>query len=212
MTHFDTLYSIIKKPAVVMAYILILVLVFNFADRPIAHYFHHFALRSNAPILVYITFLGKSSLYAFIFILLGLSARYLIKHKIWEERACFLLACVVLCNAVASVFKLVLGRARPELLFNEQLFGFYWFKLNDMFFSFPSGHTVTVGALAAGLSILFPRYCYLFLTGALLVITTRVVLYYHYLSDVMAGLYLSLFLVGWFYNYLKKHSFFRRIL
>ena len=106
-------------------------------------------------------------------------------------------------NLFGFVVKIVLGRARPDLLFSIDYFGFYGFKLNNLYWSFPSGHTLTSTALASGLGVIFPRYFYAFLGGALLVASSRILLYHHYLSDVMTGLYMSLLLVGIFTHYFK---------
>ena len=132
-------------------------------------------------------------------------ATFVKKNVVYEQRAWFLLACVVLPNLVGLVLKITVSRSRPDLLFDGDFFGFYWFKFNDLFWSFPSGHSITVAGLAAGLGALFPRYFYVFLGLALLVTSTRVFLYFHYLSDVMIGFYISMLVVGFFTESLKKN-------
>lgn len=204
MTQFERLFFLMKKPWFIVFYIMLIILTYQFADKAIAEYFHQFDLRTYGKPLLLITTLGKWILYAPLFILAGLFFRYVRKNPINEHRAWFLLACLLLTNIFSFVLKISLSRSRPDLLFNENLFGFYWFKLNNLYWSFPSGHSITMGSLAAGLSILFPKYFYAFLGLALLVIMTRVFLYFHYLSDVMAGFYLSMLIVGFFAESLKK--------
>ena len=124
-------------------------------------------------------------------------------NPVYESRSWYLLGCVFVANLVCFVCKVTLGRARPDLLFASNEFGFYWFKLSKFYWSFPSGHTTTVVSLAVGLGVLFPRYFYIALTVALLVAASRVLLYYHYLSDVLSAFYISLLVVGFFTGYLK---------
>lgn len=205
MNQFEQLYTMMKKPWVIILYVLLVVLVYNFADKPTAAYFYHLDLRTNAPILRLFTALGKWVIYVAAFLCLGLFFRYGKKNPLAEKKIWFLLACVVLVNLVGLVLKIVFSRARPELLFTGDLFGFYWFQFNDLYWSFPSGHSLTIAGVAAGLGVLFPRYLYVFLVIALLVISTRVVLYFHYLSDVMTGFYLGFLLVGAFNSSIKKH-------
>ncbi len=212
MTSFEYFFGIIKKPWMITTYIILVILTYHFLDKPIAIYFHQLGYRNYASILHILTTLGKSKIYFILFAILGLFFHFVKKNKLYEQRAWFLLACVVLTNLVGLVIKVTLGRARPDLFFDGNYFGFYWFKFNDLFWSFPSGHSITITALAAGLGVLFPRYFYAFLGLALLVIATRVFLYFHYLSDVMSGFYISMLVVGVFSERLKKHHYFTKVI
>lgn len=206
MNQFERFFEVMKKPWVILAYVLIIALVYNFVDKPIAIYFHQLDLRSYGHILHVVSALGKWVVYVIPLTLLGLFFRYFKKNVLWEQRAWFLLACVILTNLVGAVLKVTFSRSRPDLLFDGDFFGFYWFRLNDLFWSFPSGHSITIASIAAGLGVLFPRYFYAFLGLALLVISTRVFLYFHYLSDVMTGSYLSILVVGFFAESLKRKN------
>jgi membrane-associated phospholipid phosphatase len=211
MTPFERLFSVLNKPWMIASYVVLALLMYRFADKPIAIYFYQLDLRHHDHILHAITLLGKSSIYILLFALSGLFFRYVKKNELIEQRSWFLLACVVLMYMVGFVLKITFSRARPELFFMEHYFGFYWFKLNDLFWSFPSGHSMTIGSVAAGLGVLFPRYFYAFFVVALMVLYTRVGLYYHYLSDVITGLYLSVLVVGFFSEYLKKKQYLAKI-
>lgn len=204
MTSYEKTFHFMKKPWVIALYVVLVVLVYLFVDRPIAIYFHQLDLRAHAPILNLLTALGKWTAYVVIFVFAGLYFRYIRKNSSNEVKAWYLLACILIPNLVALIVKIALSRARPELLFSSHYYGFYWFKLHDLYWSFPSAHAVTITALASGLGVLIPRYFYLFLVVALLVACSRVLLYYHYLSDVMTGFYLSLLVVGIFTSYFKK--------
>lgn len=211
MTQFECFFSVMKKPWMIMTYTLFVIFSYNFLDKPIAVYFHNLDFRNYAHIIHIITTLGKWKIYLILFALLGLFFRFVRKNEVYAQRAWFLLACLLLANIAGFVIKVAVSRARPDMLFDGNYFGFYWFKFNDLFWSFPSGHSITVGALAAGLGCLFPRYFYAFLGLALLVTSTRVFLYYHYLSDVMIGFYISILVVGFFAESLRRHCYLAEI-
>ncbi|TAL65182.1 MAG: phosphatase PAP2 family protein, partial [Legionella sp.] len=81
-----------------------------------------------------------------------------------------------------------------------------WFQFKDSFWSFPSGHAVTIAAVVSGLGVLIPKYFYYLLAIALLVAASRVMLCRHYLSDVMIGFYYSMLVVSVFAQYFRKNK------
>lgn len=101
----------------------------------------------------------------------------------------FLFSSVALSGLAVNALKVILGRARPKLFLQQGIYGFDLFHLHfeHPWTSFPSGHSATALSAAMTLSLLFPRYRLLFLTGALLIAASRIVLCQHFLSDVVAG-------------------------
>lgn len=91
------------------------------------------------------------------------------------------------CASVAFVriFKLIFGRARPDIFLKKGIFGFYGWSENSHFHSFPSGHTIAAFTLATSLALLFPRYRWAFIGGALFLSMSRPLLSDHFLSDVL---------------------------
>ncbi|HAT6821338.1 TPA: phosphatase PAP2 family protein [Legionella pneumophila subsp. pneumophila] len=211
MTQFEKTFNFMKKIWVIITYIILVVLSYYFLDRTLATYFHSLDLRVNAHALTYLTALGKWKIYVALFLITALYFRYIQQNKQYEIRSWYLLGCVLLPNLLTFVLKISFSRARPDLLFDNNLYGFYWFQHNDNYWSFPSGHSITITALAAGLGFLFPRYFFLFIGAALLVAATRVILYHHYLSDVMTGFYISMLLVGLFTQYLQRNHYLNKI-
>lgn len=87
-----------------------------------------------------------------------------------------------------QVVKNVACRARPNAPHAGDFFSnFPCFPASYSYASFPSGHATTAFATALILSFWCPRYTSLFLTLAVLVGLSRVVLGAHFPSDVMAG-------------------------
>lgn len=211
MSQFERLFFLMKKPWFAVVYVLLLIVSYYFVDKSLALYFHGLDSRKIWYVLNWITMLGKSTLSLVIFLFLACFARWVLKNPVLETRAWFVWACILIPNLLGKVLKITLGRARPDLLFSQDLYGFYWFKFTDAYWSCPSGHALTATGLAFGLSIIYPRLFYLFFLFALSIVATRVILYHHYLSDVMIGFYLATILAGLFMQWTKRSLFFNKV-
>jgi len=95
-------------------------------------------------------------------------------------------------SALVHLVKLIVGRARPELFSELGAYSLTPFAYNDLYSSFPSGHSAAVGSFFGAFSMLAPRLRPLFLLGALTIGVSRVIVGAHYPSDVAAGLLLGL--------------------
>jgi membrane-associated phospholipid phosphatase len=210
MTQFEKTFHFMKKPGVIVFYAILVLLSYIFVDRALATYFHGLDLRTSIHFLRYLTALGQWMGYIVLFFIAAVYFRFIQANPVYAARSLYLLSCVFIANLVCLVVKVTLSRARPDLLFASGQFGFYWFKSTSNYWSFPSGHTSTIISVASGLGIVFPRYFYVLLSLALLVAASRVLLYHHYLSDVMTGFYLSLMVVGLFTQYLKGKKWFTK--
>lgn len=206
MTRFDRLFAIMTKPSVVVLYIAFIIFSFLYLDQPIAYYFHQVDVRANFPLINWLTKLGLGGLYLIALLLFVLFFRYIRPNKQAEVQAWFVWLCVLLPSLICLVLKILLGRARPDLLFSEQLYGFYGLQKHAPFWSFPSGHTTNIMGLIFGLCVLFPRYCYALLAVGLLIASTRIFLTHHYLSDVLAASYLALIEVGLLRWWLERQN------
>lgn len=175
-------------------------------DKPIAYYFHALDLRHHLPLLSVLTRFGLGAVYVPTFLALALCFRYLVKNPRLEAKAWFLLMCVIVPGLICLLLKMALGRARPRLLLDGQMYGFYGLKWNPNFWSLPSGHTTTIMSVIFGLCILFPRYFYWFILLGIAVALSRVFLSHHYLSDVLFAAYLALIEVGLLRNILRRKS------
>jgi undecaprenyl-diphosphatase len=88
---------------------------------------------------------------------------------------------------VAEIIKLIVGRGRPFVGGKANAFNFVPFTGTEAYFSFPSGHSVTVFALAFGIAAIWPRLWIVASVYALLIATSRLVLLAHHPSDVVGG-------------------------
>lgn len=99
----------------------------------------------------------------------------------------YLFTAVAFSGIVTNLFKMLFGRARPKLLYRDDLYGFFPPGLEGSLQSFPSGHANTAFALAVAVALLWPRARVWLLALAVLMASARVGVNKHYLSDILAG-------------------------
>ena len=157
------------------------------------------------PVSAFITDFGVATGWLVGSLGLWLYWRYKAKKEVWADRARFFFISVAATGLAVLPLKLLFGKARPKLLFREELYGFQWFSTPNAYTlqSFPSGHTTTAFAVATALALLFPRFALLFYAGALLVGLSRIGVLAHYPSDVAAGAVLGTVLTLLLYNFDK---------
>lgn len=103
------------------------------------------------------------------------------------SQSVFAFGAIALSGVMANILKLLVGRARPKLLavygpdYREALHAGYDFA------SFPSGHSTTLGAIAAVLTLWFPRWRLPIWAVALVLAFSRCAADAHYPSDVWGG-------------------------
>ena len=163
---------------------------YEFFDQPAARFCstirrqNHVHLRAdNAAGIIYA--LPVAALAGFIYF------KFIKKNEITANAAAFLFAAVALSGLANDLIKVLVGRSRPGLLLSQ---GIYWFKpfTHQYYYaSFPSGHANTIGALCYGLYRVSGRFKWAWLTIALAVMASRVILGAHFPSDVLFGAYLG---------------------
>ncbi len=139
-------------------------------------------------------YLWPSALLAAAFFLAARRALSPGERALWRARAWapgFVFLAVAGSGLTGDLIKVVAGRLRPRLLFENGLYGFSPFSHDWAMNSFPSGHSQAVWAAMTALTILYPRHRSLALTIAVLVSLSRVATTVHYLSDVVAGAWLG---------------------
>jgi lipid A 4'-phosphatase len=167
-----------------------------FIDRPVARFFHASDPQLRA-VFKFITQFGLGKGYiivtALLFVAFRLGAAAARDARLaailmrQAHRALYLFVAVAGSGIVADIAKTIFGRARPKLLFADGVYGFFWGAAHADYWSFPSGHATTMGALMVGLSLLWPRGWPVYLVIALLVMASRIVITAHFPSDVLVG-------------------------
>ena len=101
---------------------------------------------------------------------------------------------------VAYFLKEVIGRSRPYVIGDGSWAwggGVMAIGHGSSWQSFPSSHTTGAFALAAGLAWFYPRGRALFMTLATITAIQRVLHGAHFLSDVIAGMGIAVFITRW---------------
>jgi lipid A 4'-phosphatase len=172
-----------------LACIIAFVIAYEWLDIPLAR-----ALQpidpSTRAIFGFITKLGEGGIYLVPLGLFFLWA-WLKREELWATRAGFVFLTIAVPGILADIAKPVFARARPVLLFRDNLYGFIWGSPHANAWSFPSGHSITVTALAIALYAIYPAAWSAYALLALGVMASRVILDAHYLSDVIAGFYIG---------------------
>lgn len=121
--------------------------------------------------------------------------------------------CVAVCltGLAASLIKNSIGRARPKFLDSLGAIDFTPFAFRPDFASFPSGHSTTIFAFAMAVALLWSRASVSVFVLAAWVAATRVFIGAHYLSDIIAGMFLGVIGGLFFAHYFaQKNIVFRK--
>lgn len=87
-----------------------------------------------------------------------------------------------------GIIKNIVRRIRPCNKHNN----FSLLISRPLSYSFPSGHTLSSFAASEMLSINYPKYRFIFMAIAFLIALSRIYLYVHYPTDIMAGIILGI--------------------
>lgn len=200
---------ILLNPLFLIGYFGLILLCYFFPDRPVASFFHTVSL----PHYVYETVRFLSALALSWYYLIGLPIAAFISLEVFKNvriaRACvFIWLAVIFSSVCCGVLKMILTRARPDMMFDVQDYGFfYWHMLRSSYWSFPSGHATTIISLMTALSYLKPRLTWLFMVIALVISAMRIILFQHYISDILAAFYLSFLCVNFLYTFYQKKGY-----
>lgn len=105
----------------------------------------------------------------------------------------------VICYFFSTMFKIIFARTWPATWVDHNpswltdgVYGFFWFRDDAAYQSFPSGHTAAVFVVSLMLIYFYPRVRWLCAIACVLVMAGLICNYHHFLSDIIAGAYLGL--------------------
>lgn len=164
---------------------------YYYIDIPVANY-----CRSIGPlsrmIFAYMTDLGKSTWYLIVCAGMFLVFRYISTNIELSNKFLFIFVSISVSGILTNIIKFIFGRYRPDALIESNLYGITFFSHSFIKTSFPSGHSNTITALMLALYFLYPRYWILYIVLAITVVSSRVILLDHFVSDVVFGSFLAI--------------------
>lgn len=175
-------------------------------DKPVALALHQISHSLIVQIAQVVTRLGLGTYYLLVSGIIFLLARYFLKCSRLAGEALFVFLSVAVSGIICDLIKITLGRTRPTELFHHQLYGFYFFQHKAAMLSFPSGHATTAASVMMALSLLWPKFWPGFISIAILVTASRVLITAHFISDVMVGFYLGSLTAIFFQRFLIAHQ------
>ena len=132
----------------------------------------------------------------FVFLFYGYFAMQFSRQRLcWmDEKIMVMCNAMVIASFLKEVIKFISGRHWPSTFIGNNLsllehhaYGFQWFNGSPLSLSFPSGHVAVIVAFSTSGWFLFPKLRPLWILIALCVMIGQVGMYYHFLSDVVAG-------------------------
>ena len=187
-------------------------------------YYHVYPNEYLKKFFVKITSLGNSAWYFSISIFLVIASLTLKKItnnkiKFYIDKIIsinvFLFISVLLTGLITQVLKHIIGRPRPKNFFLDLPVDmpigktyFDFFTRNVDFHSFPSGHAATIFVVGFVFAFFFPKIKYYIFLLFSTVAFSRVFIGVHFLSDIIAGLFVAY--LGYFFTklILKKFNYF----
>lgn len=195
--------NLLRKTAIfaIITAVIYLVLYFFF-DRAIVLWIHHSCSETWLPRLSkYTSYLAEGS-----FVTLGIALCFiliLVCDSGIKRRETRLLLYICICGAIAITIgdglKYLLGRYRPIMLFDHNLYGLHFFSSKWVLNSTPSDHTIRAFSLLTALSMLCRRFTVLFISLAGVIGLSRVGMTDHYPSDVVFGAFIGTCTALWVY-------------
>ncbi len=194
-----------KKTAVAAGITFVIYLIlFLFVDRAVDLWVHtNWAHTRVFQAGTYISYLAQGS-----YVKLGLALGFILiiavdpgLQKKWARNLLYICTAGACAIIIGDGLKYLLGRYRPLMLFDHNLYGLHFFSSKWALNSTPSGHTVRAFSLLTALSLVQRRGTVLFLSLAALIGVSRVLVTDHYPSDVLFGAFIGIFTALWTYKY-----------
>lgn len=197
--------NLFKKTAITAGITLIIYLIlFFFFDRTVDLWvYNNWANTWVFQAASYVSYLARGT-----FINLGIALGFILilivdpgLNKQWTRHLLYICTTGAIAIVIGEGWKYLLGRYRPIMLFEHNLYGLHFFSSKWELNSTPSGHTIRAFSLLTALSLLYRRFTIVFLNVALLIGVSRVVTTAHYPSDVLFSAFIGIFTALWTYKY-----------
>ncbi|MFW6347266.1 MAG: phosphatase PAP2 family protein [Cyclonatronaceae bacterium] len=124
---------------------------------------------------------------------------YLYKERLLRDTSVIYLLGLFASLIFTLLLKYSLGRARPAMMLDEDIYGFFGFQMERLFHAMPSAHTSVATAAFCVLWMLFPQTWLrgFALTGLIIILLSRLFLGEHFPADIIAGVWLGFTCIYW---------------
>lgn len=194
--------KVLPRSIIMIAVMIIIAgILYNWFDIPIMQWFHQQSQGAIYKISLVIAAVFATShwlLLAVLSLAFGLFLQF--TKKIKQARAWLFFAYAYISTFfLCSAFKFILARYRPEMFLSQNLYGFHFFSFKHAWNSMPSGHAASAFAGFLALAIIFNKkwLTWLFISLAILIALSRLVVIAHYPSDIILGATLGVLVVCW---------------
>jgi len=207
----------------ILSLLSLIIFSYLFLDKAIAKYFLTNA-NTYESLGDFISIFGESHWYIGVAVVGFIIFRFFKDNELLKQKFLFLFYVNIFSGVISLLSKFIFGRIRPwGLRDGGNEFGFLLFQNLNMglieklkyhaktisdapttYTSFPSGHATTIFAVFVYLSILFPRYIYLWLATAIVFASARLLDSDHFLSDILAGVLVGTLSTMFIYFQMRK--------
>jgi len=163
---------------------------FFFLDLVLANQLFFFP-KSFHPFLEWLSFCIAPILHFIVWPTLYCLSYFFFSHKKVLLFIKHLVLSLFVTTVIVHCSKWLLGRARPEFL-PYKIYGWYFFSSNYGFDSFPSGHATVAFCLFSSFSHYFSKYWIYFFLGCFVCSSSRIMLNYHFVSDIAGGVFIGI--------------------
>lgn len=124
---------------------------------------------------------------------------YLFQQRLFQNTSVIYMLGILASLLFSSLLKFSLGRARPVMMHEEDLYGFFGFQTEQLFHAMPSAHTAVAMAAFWCIWFLIPKAGLraFALLVFIIIIAGRLFLGEHYPGDLIAGAWLGFTCVYW---------------
>jgi len=136
---------------------------------------------------------------------------FILEKSTFRNELLFIVIAVPAAVLAGDIIKDLVGRSRPELLFQEGIYGFLPLSRAETYRSFPSGHSCAICSVMAALSCFRPKWSWLFFLIALALSFFRVLGLAHYFSDIWGAIIITFCLVYSLYLPYQRKSIWKNI-
>lgn len=125
--------------------------------------------------------------------LIFIAKNYFTGSNFLESKPAYFCASIILSFIITGSIKVIIGRYRPELLFEHNMYGFDIFSFDQAHHSFPSGHAAITGTLWFSWHYFYQNRIVLAAITVVLIaiVPGRIVLGDHFPSDIIFGLFVA---------------------